>query len=270
MHPTSVILADGLLLNPLVPQAAELVSWGYNYWEQPDSPPDPPPSWDFAPYEWQNVQLLICSRVFMPSESGRDHPVTLRVAVIPGTNELRDWKANFHLVPTKVGGLVGRYRRGFALGGAWAWSVLDHHRGGGDVLGIFGHSYGGAMTVTAAAHAVRDGAESRLVAVLPFAAPRSTSRAATKLLNSKLPAPVAQQFILGFDAVPWAVLPLWWTRAFEVVYVSSDGTARSKYRFGAELKRAITKRGFQSAGDHGSERYRAWARSLPAAIPFEA
>lgn len=274
MRLTKGILVDGRWLNPLVPEAAGLVEWAYNHWRARafgDEPhPYLPDGWALEGLEADGVQLVLGSRVFR-ADDPFDHSGIgrLRAAVIPGTNELRDWAANLNAWPMKLEGLKGRWRRGFATGGEWVWSKLKEAAREDDILAIFGHSYGAAMTLDAAALAARDGNVERTAAVLGFAAPRvTTGKGAEELSLAYRHGVVGQRFILGFDVVPWTVLPLGWHHALSPVFIGADGTVRRKYRFWAEAAAALRSRGVQAVGDHDMGKYRAWADTLPKPIAF--
>ena len=265
------------LINPLVPEAAELLLAAYRYLEQSWSqnrrlelgavPLADHRSrylnWRCELVEWENVQLMICRR---PLDRNRLLYGDLVVAVVPGTNQRSDWLGgNLNPLPVRIGGLPGRWRRGFALAGEWVWNRLRLEYQLGDRIAIVGHSYGAAAALVAAACAARDGRAGDLDAVLGFAAPRTTSGQGAQLLDLLYGGLVGQRFILGFDLVPWAVIPLGWHHALEPIFVGSDGRTRGRLPFWLELRSALRRRGLQSIRDHRMSSYAEWARGLPPA-----
>jgi hypothetical protein len=302
---TMIRLADGLDVNPYTPEAARLVECAYDHWRPERFEPwrtgsrafkpwGPVPGWTMEPAEWDNVQAMLCSRplradeVTVPQspelqgvrlEGGTVAEIRQQVVdriaprllalVLPGTNQLADWThANLLGLPVRVGGLPGMWRRGFSVGAEWAWAQLRGRFREGDRVLITGHSYGGAMSLDAGAVAVRDGLGDRVLGLLAFAPPRATSRDGAQLLNRAYPFGVGQRFVLGFDIVPWSVIPGYWHHALQPVFIGSDGEVGVRYRFWFELGRALRQRGIQAIGHHGMRNYLAWAESLPA--PAEA
>lgn len=267
--------------NPFTLEAAELVEWGYRYFGDRRSTPEPPepPGWTIENTRWSNVQLVIASRpLAAPEHMSVDEAGVelvncraaalperrLVAAIVPGTNELTDWLSNFGFWPRRVGGLPGRWRAGFMQGAEWVWSELRRRARPSDRMLIAGHSYGAAMATCAAGLAARDLVADRVLGVIAFAPPRTTTKAGAAYLAEHFGGGRGQRVSLGFDVVPWAVLPVGWRHALEPIYVGCDGVMRRTYRLWAELRHALATRGLQAIGDHSMARYLAWARGLAA------
>lgn len=260
----------GVRVNPFLPEAARLVLRVYD----DKRPVDQFETWKLNWLEWKNVQLVIARRPvmmgdpFTDANPGKKRPRHISAAIIPGTNQLSDWRrGNLNFFPHEIGGVPGLWRRGFQLGGQWAWSQLKRLSGRNDALIIAGHSLGGGEAKSAAAFAARDGDSSRVLALVDFAGPRTTNAAGAEFLNQHYPAPIGQRVDYGFDIVPWSVGPLGWRHALEPLCISGDGTVSNEHRFWRELRLAMGKRGLQAVGDHAMAHYARWASELPVPLP---
>lgn len=275
MKLTKTIRADrGMQVNPFVPELARLLVGAYEYSDDRGKPVELPGGWGWIFRQWENVQIVLARREWKSSDpipswwristGTPSNPSGLSVAVIPGTNEKADWhRGNLAFGRDTIGGVPGKWREGFKVGGEWVWSKLRDFAQPGDALAVVGHSYGGGMAKNAAAYAARDGRSDSFVALLDFAGPRTTTKAGAEWLSRLYPPPIGQRFDLGFDIVPHAVIPLGWRHALESVCISADGTTYPEHSFWRELRHALSRRGIQAVGDHGMRNYEAWARALP-------
>lgn len=256
-------------LNPYVSETAVLLDRAYARWSAVSAaavfPAEPIGPWGVRGECWENVQLLIAERAVSSIDFERGgEPLLpfgrLLAVVIPGTNEFEDWTAgNFSPWPVVIGGLPGRWRRGFALAGEWAWSRLRAEYRPGDLILICGHSYGAAAATVAAAYAIRDGFRGSILGVFAFASPRTTTRAGAKYLSEVYGKITAQRYALGFDVVPHAVPGVVWRHALEGIFIGSDGVCRPRFGFARELGAAMKARGLQSVADHAMRKYLRWA-----------
>lgn len=293
MRRRPVVRAGDLSINPLALEAARLLVASYEFFDHWRTTPANgggtvdltgrrdgewsglPGGWEHVALGWQNVQLMLAWRDLSADRGELTPDDLLRltienrptprlvVAVVPGTNEWGDWTAgNLSFMPLKIGGLPGRWRRGFTLPGEWVWSELRRVIRPGDQWGVFGHSFGAAAGTIAAAHAIRDRMASSCAGVMAFASPRVGSRRAAEALTRAYPGVTGQRFVHGFDIVPWAVLPLGWAHSLSPVFIGHNGEVTSDYRFFREMWAALRSPGVQAIRDHGMTSYLRWAASL--------
>ena len=266
-------------LNPYLSEAAVLLDRAYARWSAVAQvgafSAEPVGPWGVRGECWENVQLLIAERAVYGLDVDRCEQSSLPsgrilAMVVPGTNEFEDWTSgNFNPWPVEIGGIPGRWRRGFALAGEWAWSRLRAEYRPGDFLILCGHSYGAAAATVAAAYAIRDGFRDSILGVFAFASPRTTTRAGARYLGEVYGKTTGQRFALGFDVVPYAIPGVVWRHALEGIYVGSDGVCRSRFGLVRELGAAARARGLQAVADHAMRRYLAWALAA-APHPFGA
>lgn len=264
-------------LNPYLSETAVLLDRSYSRFaaamRHREFPADPVGPWSVRGEMWSNVQLMIAERALGSLDLQRFDEAGLLsgrilALLIPGTNELGDWTSgNFNPWPVEIGGIPGRWRRGFQLAGEWAWSRLRAAYQPGDLLLIAGHSYGAAAATVAAAYAIRDGYRGSILGVSAFAAPRTTTAGGKRFLLDVYGKTIGQRITLGFDAVPHAIPGVFWRHGFEGIYVGSDGVCRSRFGLLREVGAELRGRGVQAIADHAMRRYLAWTLAA-APAPF--
>lgn len=214
--------------------------------------------WTTRSMSWAHVQSAIARR---PKPNGGD----LLAVVVPGTNESGDWwRGNLRMGRRTIPGAEGKWRAGFAEAGDHVWRTVWPTLGTDDSVLLVGHSFGAAAVTCAAAYAARVGLQHTIAGVLAFAGPRCTNRRGAAWLEEQYRRGVGQRFLLGFDLVPHAVLPIGWRHAFDPLFIDpvTLETVPEPPPFFAALKLAVKRPGFQPTADHDFEGYLRWARSL--------
>lgn len=192
--------------------------------------------WVSAVEDWDYLQLEVAANV--------SNPLRL-AAVVPGTNELRDWfRGNLRWFPQRVLDTPGRWRSGAREGAEYVWSRLRPEMDARGVIeaDIYGHSLGGmiAQPVIAYAKASRaPGGQRYRLRGITLGSPASGTRKAADFVSDSV-----LRVTMGFDAIPFLDAP-WW---------SDRGQARLELRKKSAID-AIREHGVQMLTDHSIDEY---------------